>query len=34
MMPTLAQGAAIALEDGDALARNLARHRDDPARGA
>ena len=33
MMPTLAQGAAIALEDGFALARNLAQHRDDPARG-
>jgi salicylate hydroxylase len=33
MMPTLAQGAAIALEDAYALARNLARHRDDPARG-
>jgi salicylate hydroxylase len=32
MMPTLAQGAAIALEDGVALARNLARHADDPAR--
>ena len=27
MMPTLAQGAAISLEDGFALARNLARHR-------
>ncbi len=33
MMPTLAQGAAISLEDGFALARNLAQHRDDPARG-
>ena len=33
MMPTLAQGAAISLEDGFALARNLARQRDDPARG-
>jgi salicylate hydroxylase len=33
MMPTLAQGAAIALEDGVALARNLARHADDPRRG-
>jgi salicylate hydroxylase len=33
MMPTLAQGAAIALEDAYALARNLARHPDDPARG-
>jgi len=33
MMPTLAQGAAMALEDAYALARNLARHRDDPARG-
>ena len=33
MMPTLAQGAAISLEDGFALARNLARHRDDPLRG-
>ncbi|MEA3026066.1 MAG: hypothetical protein QOF91_1351 [Alphaproteobacteria bacterium] len=33
MMPTLAQGAAISLEDGVALARNLALHRDDPARG-
>jgi salicylate hydroxylase len=29
MMPTLAQGAAIALEDGIALARQLARH-DEP----
>ena len=33
MMPTLAQGAAISLEDGYALARNLARHRDEPIRG-
>jgi 2-polyprenyl-6-methoxyphenol hydroxylase-like FAD-dependent oxidoreductase len=33
MMPTLAQGAAIALEDGFALARQLARHGDDPAAG-
>jgi salicylate hydroxylase len=33
MMPTLAQGAAISLEDGFALARNLAHHRDDPLRG-
>jgi salicylate hydroxylase len=32
MMPTLAQGAAITLEDAYALARNLARH-DDPADG-
>jgi salicylate hydroxylase len=31
MMPTLAQGAAIALEDAFAVARHLARHRDDPA---
>src|SRR5262249_39536195 len=30
MMPTLAQGAAITLEDAYALARNLSRH-DDPA---
>jgi 2-polyprenyl-6-methoxyphenol hydroxylase-like FAD-dependent oxidoreductase len=29
MMPTLAAGAGIALEDGIALARNLARHSDD-----
>jgi len=28
MMPTLAQGAAITLEDAYALARNLARHGD------
>jgi salicylate hydroxylase len=33
MMPTLAQGAAMALEDAYAVARHLARHRDDPARG-
>jgi salicylate hydroxylase len=33
MMPTLAQGAAIALEDGVALARHLARHVDDLRRG-
>jgi salicylate hydroxylase len=33
MMPTLAQGAAIALEDGYALARQLARHRGKPADG-
>jgi salicylate hydroxylase len=32
MMPTLAQGAAITLEDAYALARNLTRH-DDPADG-
>jgi salicylate hydroxylase len=32
MMPTLAQGAAITLEDAYALARNLAHH-DDPADG-
>jgi salicylate hydroxylase len=33
MMPTLAQGAAITLEDAYALARHLARHHDDPQRG-
>jgi salicylate hydroxylase len=33
MMPTLAQGAAIALEDAYVLARNLSRHRNEPARG-
>ena len=33
MMPTLAQGAAISLEDGFVLARHLAQHRDDPASG-
>ena len=32
MMPTLAQGAAVTLEDAYALARNLARH-DDPEDG-
>jgi salicylate hydroxylase len=32
MMPTLAQGAAITLEDAFALARQLASHRGDPAR--
>ena len=32
MMPTLAQGAAIALEDAYALARNLARHGEAPER--
>jgi salicylate hydroxylase len=32
MMPTLAQGAAITLEDAYALARNLTRH-DDPTDG-
>ena len=32
MMPTLAQGAAITLEDAYALARNLAQH-DDPMAG-
>jgi salicylate hydroxylase len=32
MMPTLAQGAAIALEDACAVARHLARHRDDATR--
>jgi len=31
MMPTLAQGAAIALEDAFSVARHLSRHRDDPA---
>jgi salicylate hydroxylase len=31
MMPTLAQGAAIALEDAYLLARNLSRHRNEPA---
>jgi salicylate hydroxylase len=29
MMPTLAQGAAISIEDGYALARNLAQHETD-----
>jgi salicylate hydroxylase len=33
MMPTLAAGAGIALEDAIAIARNLAHHRDDPALG-
>jgi salicylate hydroxylase len=33
MMPTLAQGAAQALEDGVTLARHLARHRGDPRGG-
>jgi salicylate hydroxylase len=33
MMPTLAQGAAMALEDAYVLARNLSRHRNNPARG-
>jgi salicylate hydroxylase len=33
MMPTLAQGAAITIEDGMALARNLAHHADDPQAG-
>ncbi len=33
MMPTLAQGAAMALEDAVALARHLDRHRADPERG-
>jgi 2-polyprenyl-6-methoxyphenol hydroxylase-like FAD-dependent oxidoreductase len=32
MMPTLAQGAAVTLEDAFALARHLANRRDDPAR--
>jgi salicylate hydroxylase len=32
MMPTLAQGAAIALEDAVVLARHVARDADDPAR--
>jgi len=31
MMPTLAQGAAISMEDGYVLARHLDRNRDDPA---
>jgi 2-polyprenyl-6-methoxyphenol hydroxylase-like FAD-dependent oxidoreductase len=31
MMPTLAQGAAQAMEDACAFARILAEHRDDPA---
>ena len=33
MMPTLAQGAAMALEDAYAVAHHLARERDDPERG-
>lgn len=33
MMPTLAQGAAQSMEDGSAIARILAQHRDDPATG-
>jgi salicylate hydroxylase len=33
MMPTLAQGACMALEDGFVLGRSLAQHADDPARG-
>lgn len=33
MMPTLAQGAAQAMEDGSAIARILAKHRDDPSTG-
>ena len=33
MMPTLAQGAAISIEDGYALARNLARHETDVGAG-
>ncbi len=33
MMPTLAQGAAISLEDGFALARHLSRHRSNPLQG-
>ncbi len=33
MMPTLAQGANITLEDAFVLARQLARHRDDPLAG-
>jgi len=33
MMPTLAQGAAMALEDSYAVARNLSRHGADPERG-
>ena len=33
MMPTLAQGAAITLEDAYVLARALARHPDDPIAG-
>ena len=33
MMPTLAQGASITMEDAYTVARNLARHKDDPLRG-
>jgi salicylate hydroxylase len=33
MMPTLAQGASIAMEDAYTIARNLTRHADDPERG-
>ncbi len=33
MMPTLAQGAAISLEDGFALARHLSLHRSNPLQG-
>jgi salicylate hydroxylase len=33
MMPTLAQGASITLEDAYTLARTLSRHADDPQRG-
>jgi salicylate hydroxylase len=33
MMPTLAQGACMALEDGFVLARSLAQHAGDPKRG-
>lgn len=33
MMPTLAQGAAISIEDGFALARHLTRHRSNPLQG-
>lgn len=33
MMPTLAQGAAQSMEDGAAIARILAQHRDDPSAG-
>jgi salicylate hydroxylase len=33
MMPTLAQGACMALEDGFVLAKSLSQHRGEPARG-
>jgi salicylate hydroxylase len=33
MMPTLAQGASITLEDAYAVARNIARYKDDPVAG-